>query len=200
MQVSIDFAQNHAKAFPYPYVLAEGETIRHEVFTRRGGMYFGIAHLLGYPASYAKPLYRFADYNAGFYASRNAAFQKAVSLASGIVIPLDGDLVRYKAAKDGSTAGATEVAVQSLSGLLELSDAQIHRALEKGESAQFEHTRLYQRVFELAERLQQRQLPRALLPNIKLSSPKITRQLTTEWFATRVDKRYQRCMAKAGRN
>ena len=199
MQVSIGFAQNHAKAFPYPFVLADGETIRHEVFSRRGGMYFGIAHLLGYPTSYPKPLYRFADYNAGFYASRNAAFQQAVSLASGIAIPLDGDLVRYKAAKDGSKVGATEVAVQSLSGLLELSDAQIHRALEKGEIAQFERTRVYQRVFELAERLQQRQLPRAILPNIKLSSPKITRKLTTEWFAKRVDQRYQRCLVKAGR-
>jgi hypothetical protein len=44
MQVSIEFAEQHAKAYPYPL----NGTIRHEVFTRRGGMYFGIAHLLGY--------------------------------------------------------------------------------------------------------------------------------------------------------
>jgi len=37
-------------------------------------------------------------------------------------------------------------------------------------------------------------LPRAMVPSIQLDSPKITRKLTTAWFATRVDDRYQRCM------
>jgi hypothetical protein len=39
-------------------------------------------------------------------------------------------------------------------------------------------------------------LPRAMLPGITLKSPKITRKLTTAWFATRVDQRWQRCMAR----
>jgi hypothetical protein len=42
-------------------------------------------------------------------------------------------------------------------------------------------------------------VPRARLPKIRLESPKITRRLTTEWFATRVDQRYQRCMGRARR-
>ena len=41
-----------------------------------------------------------------------------------------------------------------------------------------------------------RAVPRAVVPNIALTSPKITRKLTTEWFADRVEERQRRCLAK----
>ena len=189
MQVSIAFAEANAKDYPYP---VDG-SIRQEVFTRRGGMYFGIAHLLGYPTSYPKPLYRFADFNAGWYASRNAAFQNAVSLASGIPLKLDGDLVIHGSSK----AGSTELAVRALQKQLDLSDSAIRRALLKGDSLGFEETDLYERVFALAEKIEGRKLPRSVMPGIDLKSPKITRKLTTKWFAERVDGRYQGCMKRA---
>ncbi|MBD9614630.1 DUF1615 domain-containing protein [Pseudomonas sp. PDM02] len=191
MQVSIDFAEQQARGYPYP---VDG-SIRHEVFSRRGGMYFGIAHLLGYPVSYKQPLYRFADFNAGWYASRNAAFQNAVSRASGIPLALDGDLVRY----DSIMPGTTELAVRTLGKQLGMRNPTIRDQLEKGKSLEFEDSTLYQRVFELVEKAEGRSLPRAVLPGIALQSPKITRKLTTAWFAKRVDERYQRCMALAGK-
>jgi hypothetical protein len=190
MQVSIAFAEQHAREHGYPY--AVDGSIRHEVFTRRGGLYFGIAHLLGYPATYDRPLYRFADFNAGWYASRNAAFQNAVSLASGIPLALDGDLIGHD-----DKVGATELAVRSLRKSLDMNDAQIRRALERGDDPAFGGSPVHARAFALAEKIEGRTLPRAVMPRIDLKSPKITRKLTTEWFATRVDRRYLACMAKS---
>jgi hypothetical protein len=195
MQVSIDFAQNFAARHDYPWPESDPKhptSVRHKVFTRRGGVYFGIAHLLAYPTTYERPLFRFADYNAGFYASRNAAFQQAVARVSGIDIPLDGDLLGY--GKRG--LGATERAARAMAWQLDMDEKQIHRDLAKGGDDDFEDTRLWQRSFELADRLERTPLPHARLPAIELHSPKITHRLTTEWFAKRVEQRYRRCMAK----
>lgn len=195
MQVSIAFAEAHAAERRYPYPVAG--TIRNEVFTRRGGMYFGIAHLLDYPASYDRHLYRFADFNAGHYASRNAAFQNAVSIASGIPLELDGDLVRH--GKDAEP-GSTEWATGTLAKRLDMSATAIRRDLERGGTQQFERTRLYERVFSLADKVHGRALPRAVVPRIRLQSPKITRKLTTQWFANRVDERRKRCLLRGSPN
>lgn len=186
MQVSIAFAEKHTDGYPWKI---DG-TVRQEVFSLRGGLWFGTYHLLNYPANYDEPLYRFADFNAGWYASRNAAFQNAVSRASGVKLALDGDLIAY----GSSEAGTTERAVRKLSAKLGMSDSDIRRQLEKGDSLAFEKTELYQQVFALAERKSGKALPRAMLPGIQLESPKITRNLTTAWFAKRVDERRARCM------
>jgi hypothetical protein len=181
MQVSIAFAEAHAKRRTYPYPM--GGSVRHEVFTRRGGLYFGAAHLLDYAAPYDRLLWRFADFNAGHYASRNAAFQQALATASGVPLELDGDLVRFDA--DAARPGATELAARTLRAKLGLGDAEIRRALEQGTEAGFASTALYRRVFELAESLERKPLARAVMPRISLKSPKIRRPLTTEWFANR---------------
>ena len=194
MQVSIAFAESHAGSRPYPYPMTG--SIRHEVFTRRGGLYFGIAHLFDYPASYPRLIYRFADYNAGHYASRNAAFQSAVTQLSGIPLELDGDLLIYDRGKPARDAGSTELAVRVLGRRIDMTNDDIRRDLERAKEPDFEQTRLYTRVFALADRTGGRPAPRAVVPQIPLHSPKITRNLTTDWFANRVENRYQACLQR----
>lgn len=188
MQVSVEFAEQHAKDYPYTY----SGTIRQEVFSRRGGMYFGIAHLLGYPAHYERQLYRFADFNAGWYASRNAAFQAALSQVTGAGLALDGDLI----APGAIMPGTTEQAARKLGVKLGLRNTQIRSQLELGDRLAFEDSKLYSGVFALADAAAGKPVPREVLPGIELKSPKITRKLTTAWFAGRVDERYQRCMKR----
>ncbi|MDM5124448.1 MULTISPECIES: DUF1615 domain-containing protein [Aeromonas] len=188
MQVSVAFAEANARGYPYPVK----ESIRHEVFTRRGGIWFGTKHIFGYPADYPDTLYRFADFNAGWYASRNAAFQAAVSRVSGKPLALDGDLVRY----DSDLPGKTELAVHSIASRVNMSKQAIHQSLLKGDSADFAQIDLYHRVFTLADKQAGKRQPRAVLPGIQLKSPKITRNLTTAWFAKRVDDREQACVRK----
>ena len=190
MQVSVAFAEDEAgRGYPYP----RAGSVRDEVFTRRGGLYFGIAHLLAYDAPYDAAIYRFADFNAGRWASRNAAFQNALAAASGIPLVPDGDLLP---ADPDAPPGATETAARALAERLGMSSAAIRRDLEKGAKPGFEDTRLSARVFELAERVEGRRLPRAALPRIRLDGPKIQRPLTTEWFARRVDERRRQCLAR----
>lgn len=190
MQVSIDYAAEYVREHDYPY--SRTPDVRAEVFTRRGGLYFGIAHLLDYPVSYDRMLFRFADFNAGHYASRNAAFQNAVNVLTSAKLALDGDLVLY----DSDAPSKTELAIRTLGAKLDLSEGEIRRQLERGKDASFERTQLYRRVFELADAGRRDPLPRAYVPRIRLESAKITRRLTTDWFATRVDGRYRRCLAK----
>jgi Protein of unknown function (DUF1615) len=192
MQVNVVYADQYAAARPYPYPVKV--SVADELFTRRGSVYFGIAHLLAYQPPYDEYLYRFADFNAGQYASRNAAFQNAVSKASGIALATDGAMLSHES--DAKGPGDTEQALRALEVRLNLDSSEIHAALEQGKTREFERTKLYERVFALAERVTKRPLPRALVPNIKLHGPKISRSLTTSWYAHRVNGRFARCLGK----
>jgi hypothetical protein len=192
MQVNVAYADQYAATRPYPYPVKV--SVADELFTRRGSVYFGIAHLLAYQPPYDEYLYRFADFNAGQYASRNAAFQNAVSKASGIPLATDGALLSH--GSDAKGPGDTEQALRALEVRLNLDSNEIHDALEQGKTREFERTKLYERVFSLAERVAKRPLPRALVPSIKLHGPKISRSLTTSWYAHRVNGRFERCLGK----
>ncbi|AVG16658.1 hypothetical protein CFN79_12845 [Chromobacterium vaccinii] len=192
MQVSVAFAETHIRAWPYPYSYS---SLRDEVFGRRGSVYFGTAILLQYPAPYHEMVYRFADYNAGRYASRNAAFQQAVARLSGRKLALDGDIMLYSDKMNRVLSGETsdtQRALQSIAGRLGISDADMMRDLRLEKLSGFGQSPLYQKVFALAGP----KAPREIIPQIVLVSPKFTHKLTTEWFARRVDGRYQRCLQR----
>lgn len=193
MQVSVEFAEGHVRVWPYPY--PRSGSVRQEVFTRRGGVYFGAAILLQYPAPYSQMLYRFADFNAGRYSSRNAAFQAVMEKLSGKDLTLDGDLLSYK---DGKVyPSTTQSAVISQGGKLGMGQGEILRDLKLEKSAAFGQSELYRKTYALADQRFGKPAAREQLPQIDLKSPKITRKLTTEWFAKRVDGRYQGCLARA---
>jgi hypothetical protein len=96
-------------------------------------------------------LYRFADFNAGRYSSRNAAFQAAVAGLGGQRLALDGDLLRYKNGKPAAEASDTLRALLALRARLQLTAAEIENDLRLEKSVAFEQSPLYSRLFTLAD-------------------------------------------------
>ena len=193
MQVSVEFATQHVKERSYPYPIAR--KLRNEVFTRRGGLYFGSAILLDYEVPYDQIVYRFADFNAGRYSSRNAAFQIALGRIAGKPLAPDGDLLRYENGLPANVASSVEDAALNIAYQLEMSRPQIRRDLLLEKTPAFSRSPLYTRVFALADKAG-KPMPRQAMPQIDLKSPKITRKLTTEWFARRVEGRYKTCLGR----
>lgn len=166
--------------------------LRDELYTRKGGVAYGTRMLLGYRADYPSRLFVFADYNAGRYASRNAAFQHMVAQLSGTDLALDGDLMLYEGGRPKPDAGATERALRSL----KLMDDEAVRAdLLREKDFAFRETETYRRVSRAFEGKTGSKAPYAMLPQIRLKSPKIRHHMTTELFARAVMKRYERCIA-----
>lgn len=94
MQVHIGYAKEHKRQS------GNIAALRSDLYSRYGGLYYGIHRLMMYPADYNKAIYRFADYNSGMYSSRNAAFQSMLNALTNTKLDLDGDLLLYT--KDGS--------------------------------------------------------------------------------------------------
>lgn len=194
MQVHISYAKAHRRAN------MNDDELRADLYSRYGGLYYGIHRLMLYQADYDKPLYRFADYNSGMYSSRNASFQKAVSELSGKKLTLDGDLLLYKDGSVLANKGQTETALITLLPLGELSEFQIRQDLRKEKSQKFESTKTYTAIKTLYEQKTKKPMPYAIMPQVTISGPKLSKDYDTNWFATSVNKRYDICMAVAKKN
>jgi hypothetical protein len=176
--------------------------VRDFLYTRSGGLYAGIRQLLGYETGYSRKIYRFADYNAGRYSSRNAAFQMIVAVLSREKIELDGDLLRYKAngaPEDGKSD--TEKAIAKLVSQFDalLAEEQIRQDLLLEKEFEFSESVTFRMVREFYRQQTGNDPPFAVLPDIRLRGIKITRPLTTEWYAKRLDRKYQDCVARIHR-
>lgn len=196
MQVSVRFAQQ----------LGEGrglthDEVREQLYTLDGGVYYGTARLFDDEASYPESIFRFADYNAGRYASRNAALQEQLSMLTGQTLRLDGDVLAYR--KDGTTLPKRTQTLDAMLRMrqlygLKISERQIKADAHKEKSADFESTQTYRAIKRLYQKQTGTAPVYARVPELELSSPKIRRKLTTNWFASNVQRRYASCLQRAG--
>ena len=199
MQVSVRFALAKAREGRYlPMNLADVYAVRDDLYTRHGGMHYGVMQLLGYDSGYNRKIYRFADYNAGRYASRNAAFQKIISTLSKTKLAIDGDLLLYNKDQQALTkVSGTETALRAVIKTFNLGidDKKLRADLLKEKSADLPATQTYLHLRDLYARSSKQPVAFAEIPSIELNSPKIRRHMTTQNFAESVDKRYQKCVA-----
>ena len=193
MQVHINYAKRHRRAN------MNDRTLRADMYGQYGGLYYGIHRLMKYDANYDKPLYRFADYNSGMYSSRNAAFQQRVATLTGKKLAIDGDLLLYTSGGVSSRRSQTETALIELlaTAPMPMTDTQIRSDLKKEKRQNFEDTKTYQTVNELFKKKRGKNPSYAIMPQVVISGPKLSQDYNTNWFATRVDKRYQTCMTTA---
>ena len=196
MQVHIGYAKEHKR---------QGGNIaalRSDLYSRYGGLYYGIHRLMMYPADYNKAIYRFADYNSGMYSSRNAAFQSMLNALTNTKLDLDGDLLLYT--KDGSIRSTISQSERELTSVFAsnnmlVTPRQIRTDLKKEKKKDFEDTATYRAVTKLYQEKMAKKPMYAIMPEVVISGPKLSRDYNTNWFATRVNGRYQSCMQRAKR-
>jgi hypothetical protein len=201
MQVSVAFALETERGGHWrPISHAETTAVRDKLYTRRGGLYFGARQLLDYQTGYAQKMFRFADYNAGRYAARNAALQGVIARLSGMKVTADGDLLSYdkkRAAKRDVTSSEKAARAAIARHKLGIDDAALRRDLLHEKSADFAQTHTFKALRDAYRRVAKAEPPFAVLPGIDLKSPKIKSHMTTAIFAQRVNGRYGKCMTLA---
>ena len=179
MQVSVRWAIDYARSRGWPD--AE-ETVRDALYTRAGGLRFGVPRLWGYPLSDGDVVYRFADYNAGQYAARNAAVQRALGQLTSVRLAPDGDLLVY--GPDGRPTDEESETLRAFRLFRErfvpsFPEARLRGDLERGKEQAFEETPSYLALRRVYRERIGSALPTASMPELELKSPKLRRGYTT---------------------
>ena len=196
MQVQVSYARDHRR------MNGNNLELRKDLYSQYGGLYYGIHRLLLYKANYQDPIYRFADYNSGMYSSRNAAFQKMAEKISGTDLDLDGDLLSYD--KNGDPRPAMTTTEKALTNLFAknnilVTPRQLRDDLKKEKDKSFEKTQTYIAISKLYQEKTGKDAPYAIMPEVVISGPKLSRDYNTNWYASRVNGRYETCMQRAKR-
>ncbi|MBL9039039.1 MAG: DUF1615 family protein [Archangium sp.] len=197
MQVSVRFAEAHARQ-----LRRDVERVRDELYTRAGGLLYGSARLWAFEAGYASMRFRFADYNAGPFASRNAAFQEQLGALTHTTLALDGDLLAYD--PDGDVKSTETKSMAALQQFRDdfaatlLRPGQVERDAKKEKTEAFEHTQTWAVVKAAYSAKFKPDAAYARLPVVSLTSPKLKRPMSTATFAESVERRYTSCLRRAG--
>jgi hypothetical protein len=194
MQVGARWVLTHA-----PGKYADADAVRDALFTREGGLRWGVQRLWGYEANYPRPLFRFADYNAGEYASRNAAVQRALGRLTGRTLAADGDLQAYD--PHGEPRGEESESLRALLAFAQatpgLSPADVRRDVRLEKAAGFEGTPTYRALQRTYQARFGTALPLAELPDVELSSPKLKSRYTTARYARAVNAHFRECLGRS---
>ena len=196
MQVSVRWAIDYAHGRGWP---DEEETVRDALYTRAGGLRFGVPRLWGYALTDGDVLYRFADYNAGQYASRNAAVQRALAQLTGVRLVADGDLLVY--GPDGRPTGEDSETLRAFRVFRErfvptFPEARLREDLQRGKEQSFEETPSYLALRRVYREQIGSPMPTAALPELELKSPKIRRGYSTAAYARNVLRHHRACLQR----
>jgi Protein of unknown function (DUF1615) len=195
MQVGARWVLAHA-----PGQYKDADAVRDVLFTRAGGLRWGVLRLWGYAARYPRVLFRFADYNAGEYASRNAALQRALTRLTGQPLAPDGDLLAYEL--HGEPRGQESASLKALLAFAQgepgLSPADVRRDVLLEKRADFEGTPTYRTLQRAYLARFAGPLPAAELPDVELTSPKLKGHYTTARYARAVNAHFNNCLGRLG--
>ncbi len=194
MQVGARWVLSHA-----PGQYKDADAVRDVLFTRAGGLRWGVQRLWGYVANYPRVLFRFADYNAGEYAARNAAVQRGLNRLTGEPLAPDGDLLAYDAhgVPRGEESDSLRVLLAFARGEPGLSPAEVRRDALLEKRADFEATATYRAVQRAYQARFGLALPLAELPDLELSSPKLKASYSTARYARAVNSHFRNCLSRA---
>ncbi len=175
------------------------EEVRDVLYTREGGVTFGTARLFAPEAAYDRYIYRFADYNAGVYASRNAALQEQLGVLVGTPLTPDGDILAYDRAGhalDGDTQSLAALLAFRTAFAPDLSERAVRADATKEKLPEFEQTDTYRAIKRVFQERQGVVPVYARVPSVTLTSAKLSRPRSTLWFAEQVDRRFRGCLTR----